>query len=107
SSSRGSGGFFAERVARKQLQGFQVVCKLRPQVFALQRKLNRGFQESQLVTGIVTLAFKGVAQNSFSRLQQTTHTVSQLEFTAGTKRRSLQRFKNCRRQNITANDGKV
>src|SRR6185437_12760374 len=92
---------------RVDFQRAQILGEIRTKVVALQRKLDRRFQESQLVSSIVALAFKGVAVNLFACIEQPAQSISQLQFAARAKRSSLQSFKNRRRQNITPDDGQV
>ena len=65
-----------------QLQRLQVLAKVAAQVLALQGELDRGFQESQLVAGVVALALEGVAVDFFL-LEQCLQAVGQLQFAAG------------------------
>src|SRR6185437_774205 len=92
---------------RVDFQRAQILGEIRTKVVALQRKLDRRFQKSQLVSSIVALAFKGVAVNLLARTEQSPETVCELQLATGSEGSSLQSFKNRRRQNITPNDGQV
>src|SRR5579862_9900443 len=62
-----------------ELQRLQVVTKFAAQVLALEGEFYRGLQESQLVAGVVALAFVDVRIH-FLFFEQDAHAVGELEF---------------------------
>ena len=69
------------RLQRSRVQPFQIFAEWTAQIAALQREFYRGFQESQLVAGVVAFAFVDVGVHFFL-LQQHSHAVGELEFAA-------------------------
>ena len=84
----------------------QPLAQWTAQVAALQGKLNRRFQEAELVASIVALPFKAEAVDFFL-FQQLAHAICELYFTACTQLRPRERLKNPWRQNISSNDRQV
>src|ERR1700679_1176885 len=87
-------------------EGFQPFAKGWSKVLALQGKLNSGFQEAQLISSIVALAFIAVAVDLLIR-EQGFDAIGQLEFAPSTGSDVFEHVEDARREDVTADDGVV
>src|SRR5437868_9435236 len=89
-----------------ELQFLQIAAELFAQVRALERKLYCGFEESELVAGVVALAFVYVRVDFFF-LQQKAHSVGELELAARPQLSFCEHIEYCGREDVAAGNGQV
>src|SRR4029077_10639047 len=87
-----------------QLQTFQIFAELRAQIFALQGKLNRSFEETEFVAGIVAASLIHV-RVYFLAVQQSAKSIGELQLARRPRLTIGKGFEDCRRQNVASNHG--
>src|SRR5277367_5420755 len=89
-----------------QLQALQILPQRAAEIGALQSELDCGFEETQLITRVVALSFEYVAVHFFF-LQQSAHTVGELQFAADAGLGFRQGFKNRWSQDVAADHREI
>src|SRR6185437_250335 len=89
-----------------QLSSFEVLTERTAQLGALQSELDGRFEESELVPGVVALAFVAVAIDLLL-FQQQAHCVSELKLSARAERSSIEHFENLWGKNVAADNGEI
>src|SRR5262245_44419188 len=87
-------------------QALQVLAEGAAQVVALERELDRGLQEAQLVSGVVARALEAVAVQA-PVLAQGAQAVRELDLAAGVARRGGQGLEDVGREDVAPDDGEV
>src|SRR5690348_18326448 len=102
--------------AARRLSGFnrrfdlecpQVIGEGGAEIRALQGKFHCGFQEAELVSGIVPFALKVIAIDFLACAEQPAKAVSQLQLTTRTEEAVFERLKDCGRKNVMNNNLQV
>src|SRR5579864_9003913 len=89
-----------------QFQALQVSAKLVAEIVAAQRKLDSGFQESELVAGVVARAFKTITINR-PVAKQMLQAVGELDFASAPRFDRFEGLENLGCEHVAADNSQV